>query len=66
MLFSLSLSLSLSQLELAFFIVCSLQVMRTWKGTDTTDDERERLGLKPGRHSKLSLVDQFLLVMVSI
>lgn len=37
-----------------------------WKGSATTDDDTERLGRKPGSHPKLSLLEQFFLVLVSL
>lgn len=43
----------------------AVQVMRMWRGSETTDDDVDRQGMKPGPPPKLSLIDQFFVVMVS-
>ena len=35
-----------------------------WRGSETTHGDVERIGGKPGPAQKLSLIDQFFLVMV--
>ena len=35
-----------------------------WRGSETTHDDVERIGLKPGPAQELSLIDQFFLVTV--
>ena len=48
------------------FLKRSAEVMRGWKGSATCPDDVDQHGQKPGRKSKLSLEEQFFLVMVRL
>ena len=48
------------------FLKRSAEVMRGWRGSATCPDDVDQHGQKPGRKSKLSLEEQFFLVMVRL
>ena len=48
------------------FLKRSAEVMRGWKGSATCPGDVDQHGQKPGRKSKLSLEEQFFLVMVRL
>ena len=48
------------------FLKSSAEVMRTWKGSSTTPEIWEQHGSKRGSKPKLSLIEQFFLVMVRL
>ena len=48
------------------FLKRSAEVMRGWKGSATCPDDVDQHGQKPARKSKLSLEEQFFLVMVRL
>ena len=48
------------------FLESSAKVMRTWKGSSTTPETFEQHGTKHGYKPKLSLIEQFFLVMVRL
>ena len=48
------------------FLESSAKVMRTWKGSSTTPEIWEQHGSKRGSKPKLSLIEQFFLVMVRL
>ena len=48
------------------FLESSAKVMRTWKGSSTTPEIWEQHGSKRGSKPKLSLIEQFFLVIVRL
>ena len=48
------------------FLKSSAEVMRTWKGSSTTPEIWGQHGSKRGSKPKLSLIEQFFLVMVRL
>ena len=48
------------------FLAPSAEVMRMWRGSETTPDDQGRQGNMPGPKKKLPVIDQFFLVMVRL